>query len=357
MGRGAKDEKTLLAGDVGGTKTFMGLFRLSGSSLELLRSVSYENKRFGDFESVVADFLEGSGPVAPVTIDAASFGVACPVVEGRGTLTNLHWVIDSSDLGARFGVEKVGLINDLVATAWGARVLSKEDLHTLQGGVERPGNCALIAAGTGLGEATIFRDGPALIPSASEGGHADFAPRNSIEIELLEYLIGLWGHASYERVLSGPGLVNIYNFFKARRGGEEPEYLSERFRKEGAAPVISEVGLGGGERNCVDALDLFTSIYGAEAGNLALRNLAVGGVYVGGGIAPKILPALKRGSFIKAFREKGRFEGLLSEVPVKVILNEKTALLGSAVYASRLVRPGLETTVRLVRGPNERAPV
>lgn len=354
MYRDAKDEKTLLAGDVGGTKTFMGLFRLSGLSLELLRSASYDNSRFSGFDSVVVDFLEGSGQVK---IDAASFGVASPVVEGRGTLTNLHWVIDSSDLAERSGVGKVSLINDLVATAWGAGVLSEDDFNTLQGGVERPGNSALIAAGTGLGEATIFRDGSTFIPSASEGGHADFAPRNAIEIELLEYLIGLWGHASYERVLSGPGLVNIYNFFKNKRGGAEPESLSERIRKEGAAQVISEEGLNRGDRNCADALDLFVSIYGAEAGNLALRSLAVGGVYVGGGIAPKILPALKRGSFIKAFREKGRFEGLLSEVPVKVILNEKTALFGAAVYASRLIRPGLETTVELVSGPGVRASV
>ncbi len=355
MGRHRKAGGTLLAGDVGGTKTFMGLFRLAGEGLELLRSESYENKMFGDFETVVAGFLEKGGPVSPVSIEAASFGIACPVVENRGTLTNLHWVIDSFELAGRFGIEKVGLINDLVATAWGTGVLSEDDFHTLQAGVARPGNSALIAAGTGLGEATIFRDGQYSVPSASEGGHADFAPRTSVEIELLEYLIGLWGHASYERALSGPGLVNIYNFLKSRRGGREPDRLSVRMREEGGAQVVSEEALSGGDRNCVDALDLFISIYGAEAGNLALRSMAIGGVYVGGGIAPKVLPALNRGSFIKSFRQKGRFEGLLSEIPVKVILNEKTALFGAAVYASRLTRSGLETAVKSIHGPGARA--
>lgn len=350
MGRHRKAGGTLLAGDVGGTKTFMGLFRLAGEGLELLRSESYENKMFGDFETVVAGFLEKSGPVS---IDAAAFGIACPVVEGRGTLTNLHWVIDSFELAGRFGIEKAGLINDLVATAWGTGVLSEDDFHTLQAGVARSGNSALIAAGTGLGEATIFRDGQFSVPSASEGGHADFAPRTPVEIELLEYLIGLWDHASYERVLSGPGLVNIYNFLKSRRGGSER--ISVRMREEGGAQVISEEALSGGDKNCVDALDLFISIYGAEAGNLALRSMATGGVYVGGGIAPKVLPALKRGSFIKSFRQKGRFEGLLSEIPVKVILNEKTALFGAAVYASRLTHSGLDTAVKSIHGPGVRA--
>ena len=352
MSKGAKNGKMLLAGDVGGTKTFMGLFSLSADTLGLVRSASYVNGKFVSFDEVAADFLEGSGPV---TIDAAAFGIACPVVGGRGTLTNLNWSIDSSVLAARFGIQRVGLVNDLVATAWGATVLSGEDFHTLQAGVERPGNSALIAAGTGLGEAAVFREGGTFLPSASEGGHADFAPRNSIEIELLKYLMGRWGHASYERVLSGPGLVNIYDFFRSKRGGAEPKRLVERFEKEGAAPVISEEGLRGGDKSCVDALELFISIYGAEAGNLALRTLAVGGVYVGGGIAPKILPALKRGSFIRAFRDKGRFERLLSEVPVKVILNEKTALFGAAVCASRLTRQGLETSVTNVSGPGVRA--
>ncbi len=352
MVKGTKNEKMLLAGDVGGTKTFMGLFSLSSGTLELVRSASYENKNFGGFDAVVSEFLERGGPVA---VEAASFGIASPVVGGRGTLTNLGWTIDSSGLAARFGIQKVGLVNDLVATAWGTVVLSEEDFYTLQAGVQRPGNSAVIASGTGLGEAAIFREGSTFLPSSSEGGHADFAPRNSVEIELLQHLMRQWGHASYERVLSGPGIVNIYDLFRAKRGGAESKHLLERFEKEGAAKVISEEGLSGGDDNCVDALELFISIYGAEAGNLALRTLAVGGVYVGGGIAPKILPAIKKGSFMKAFRDKGRFEGLLSEVPVKVILNEKTALFGAAVCASRLTRRGLETAVTNVSGSGVRA--
>jgi len=347
-----KDESLLLAGDVGGTKTFLGLFRRSGADLELLRHASYENNRFGGFDSVVAEFLQSG---VPGLIEAASFGIACPVIQGRGTLTNLHWVIDSTELAERFSIARVALINDLVATAWGTVVLREDDFFTLQAGTAAPGNSALIAAGTGLGEATIFRDGHLTLPSASEGGHADFAPRNALEIELLEYLIGIWGHASYERVLSGPGLVNIYNFLKARSTAPERAELTLRIKNEGAAGVISDEALRGGDKNCVDALELFVSLYGAEAGNLALRSMAVAGVYVGGGIAPKVLAAIKKGSFMKSFREKGRFEELLSGVPVKVILNEKAALFGAAVYALRLVEDGLDVTVKAVRGSGVRA--
>ncbi|MBI5587305.1 MAG: glucokinase [Deltaproteobacteria bacterium] len=345
MGVSKKAGQTLLAGDVGGTKTFLGLFRQLRDGLEPLRLASYENGRFGGIGEVVGDFLE-EGP--PASIDAASFGVACPVVENRGTLTNLRWVVDGAELADRFGIKKLELINDLVATAWGVGVLGEDDLATLQAGKVRSANCALIAAGTGLGEAVIYRAGTNSFPTGSEGGHADYAPRNAEEIELLEYLSGLFGHVSYERVLSGPGLVNIYNFLKGKRGGAEPAYLTERIKREGAAPAVSEEATDGKDKNCRDALEMFISIYGAEAGNLALRSMAVGGVYVGGGIAPKVLPALKRGSFIESFRQKGRFEGLLSEIPVKVILNEKTALFGAAVFASRLTGEGLEKSVKKI---------
>lgn len=342
---GKKGGAILLAADVGGTKTFIGLFRQLGDGLEPLRLASYENGRFGGIGEVAGDFLK-EGP--PASIDAASFGVACPVVENRGTLTNLGWVVDGASLAARFGIKKLELINDLVATAWGVGVLGEGDLATLQAGKVRSGNCALIAAGTGLGEAVIFRDGARSLPTGSEGGHADYAPRNAEEIELLEHLSGLFGHVSYERVLSGPGLVNIYNFLKAKRGGLEPAYLTERIKKEGAAPAVAEEATDGKDKNCMDALEMFISIYGAEAGNLALRSMAVGGVYVGGGIAPKILKELARCSFIESFRDKGRFKGLLSEIPVKVILNDKAALFGAAVYASRLTGEGLEKSVKKI---------
>jgi glucokinase len=233
------------------------------------------------------------------------------------------------------GIESVSLINDLEATAYGIFTLDNTEFTVLnEGSPQLEGNMALIAAGTGLGEAIIYWDGSHYRPSASEGGHADFAPRNPLEIELLRYLVDRFRHVSYERVVSGPGLLNIYNFLKDGDYFKEPAWLAEKLAAADPGAVISEAALTGEAEICIHALNLFVSIYGAEAGNLALKAKARGGIFVGGGIAPKILEKLTDGSFLKAFTDKGRFAEFLLTIPVKVILNEETALRGAAYYAT-----------------------
>lgn len=320
----------VLAGDVGGTKTFTGLFERSGNTLKEVRSARFANQGRSGVEEIIEEFIESGGGDEAGRIEAASFGIACPVVENRCRLTNLDWEVDGDRVRERFGLPTFRYINDLVATAWGVDLLTEDDLVELKGGRDRPGNRALLAAGTGLGQAQLFWDGSAHLISASEGGHGDFAPRNELEIGLLRFLTEEFGHVSYERVLSGPGLVNVYEFLTTRCGFDADAGINERFHAEGAASVITEEALRGGDPACVKALEVFVSIYGAEAGNIALRCLATGGVYVGGGIAPKILPALEGGGFIEAFLDKGRFTGFLEGVPVRVITNERTALVGAA---------------------------
>lgn len=226
------------------------------------------------------------------------------------------------------------LINDLEANAFGIAALTAADFLVLKEGVpDSAGNAAIISAGTGLGEGGLYWDGHQHCPFASEGGHADFAPRNELEIELLRYLLTLYPRVSYERVLSGPGLYNMYQFFRFLRHGQEPDWLHEQLRQRDPAAVISQAALEGKCQVCVESLDLFVSIYGAEAGNLALKVMARGGVFVGGGIAPKIVQKMKGPKFLEAFVEKGRMKALLDDIPVRVILNDKTALIGAARYA------------------------
>lgn len=326
----------ILAGDIGGTKTFLGLFDRKGDALEPVKEGAFVNSSYRDHEDILNAFLD-RGEASK--IESASFGIAGPVVGNRCALTNLLWDIDGEALRKRLGIPRLELINDLVAIGWGVGLLSEEDLVALQKGEPARGNAALIAAGTGLGECVLYWDGSAHVPSASEGGHADFAPRNRMEFELLEHLARTYGHVSYERVLSGPGLENIYDFLLSKSGG------ADRLRaKTGGgerAPVIAHEATYGGDKTARDALEMFVSIYGAEAGNLALKAMAVGGVYVGGGIAPKILKALEDGPFIESFSKKGRFEKLLSNIPVYAILYDKTGLLGAAHYAYTII-PGNE---------------
>ncbi|MBI5642770.1 MAG: glucokinase [Deltaproteobacteria bacterium] len=328
-----KQNGFILAGDIGGTKTYLGLFIDKGQALGLVREDSFINANFDSPEAIIRAFL-GEG----MDVKSAFFGIACPVEGNRCSLTNLPWIVDGEAIKKRFGIGELKLINDLVATASGVELLKEKDFYVLQAGVEREGNRALIAAGTGLGEAIMFWDGKELMPSGSEGGHADFAPRNRTEIELLEYLIGKYGHVSYERVISGPGLVNIYNFVSGRKG--EAERIKKRFEQEDASAVIAEEAEAGTDGNCRDALNLFLSAYGAEAGNLALKSMSSGGLYIGGGIAPKLLKGLKSPVFMDAFRKKGRFEELLSRMPVRVILNPKTGLMGAALCAARAISSG-----------------
>lgn len=323
----------LLAGDVGGTKTALALYEARGGVLAPVGEAALPSREFPTFEAAVARFLAGAPRAA---VEAACFGVAGPVVNGRCVTTNLPWVLDEAALAAAIPAKRVRLLNDLEATGHGVLALPPSSLARLQPGAARQGNMVLLAAGTGLGEALLIWTGERHLVVASEGGHADFAPRTDLEIELLRFLRKEFGRVSYERVLSGPGLFNIYRFLRDTGGVAEPRWLQGRLEREDPSAVVSEVALAGGHPLCVQALEMFASIYGAEAGNLALEALAVGGVFVGGGIAPKISPKLTDGTFVTAFCDKGRFAELMASIPVSLVREPRTALLGAAHVARGL---------------------
>ena len=322
----------VLAGDIGGTKTSLALFSVKGDKLHSESMQTFPSKRYSGLVPVLQEFLAGDHP----KVDAACFGIAGPVVDGKVTTPNLPWIIDTAELRRAVKLDAVWLLNDLEAGAYGIFTLGNDEFCTLnQGMMRQSGNKALIAAGTGLGQAILFDDGRHFHPLASEGGHGDFAPRNELEIELLRYLMVRFQHVSYERVVSGPGLLNIYRFFKESRGLAEPKWLTDRFAaNDDDSAVISQTALAGEAEICVKSLDLFVSVYGAEAGNLALRAKSVRGLYIGGGIAPKILDKLKDGAFMRAFVDKGRYTDLVSAIPVQVVLNDQAALRGAAYYAA-----------------------
>jgi glucokinase len=324
----------VLGGDIGGTKTNLALYSVHGDKLRSDSTRTFPSKDYSGLLPVVQDFLAGTQHA----IDAACFGIAGPVVDGRVKTPNLPWVVDAAELRRALKLGSVTLLNDLEAAAYGILTLENDEFFTLnEGTMSQSGNKALIAAGTGLGQAILYDAGRQFHPIASEGGHADFAPRNELEIELLRYLIGRFGHVSYERVVSGPGLVNIYRLLKEVRRWEEPPWLTERLSAaDDLGVVISKAALAHEAPICVEALNLFVSVYGAEAGNLALRAKSVRGLYVGGGIAPKILEKLKDGTFIRAFVDKGRYTDFMAAIPVRVVLNEQAALRGAAYYAAFL---------------------
>ncbi len=324
----------ILAGDVGGTKTLIGLFEQEGGRLRSVREETFPSQDFGALEEILQRFFEKEGHPA---LRRACFGVAGPVVAGRSNITNLPWQLDESSLAAELQVPRVKLLNDLEAAAHAMRHLPPTELSVLQRGLKREGNIAVIAAGTGLGEACLYWDGQTHHAIASEGGHADFAPRTDLEIELLQYLAPKFGgHVSYERVLSGDGLYNIYKFLRDCGHGIEPPWLTEQLKSSDDPPaVISKVGLSGKAPLCIEALNLFSSIYGAETGNLLLKFLAVGGAFVAGGIAPKILATLQNGSFMSGFIDKGRFSELMRNTEVHVAMNPKAPLIGAAQFALR----------------------
>ena len=322
----------ILAGDIGGTKTNLGLFNLSDGVLSPHTQKSFPSSRYAGLESIVSEFL---GAEDQQVITAACFGVAGPVVDGRSVTPNLPWVVECSNLAKTLELNSVALINDLEATAYGIFELAPEEFATLNEGTPSTGNAALIAAGTGLGFASLFWSGDRHVPSSSEGGHMDFAPRNELETRLLAFLLGKFGHVSVERVLSGPGLINIYDFLRSEGYANESPQVVERFKQNDPSSVVARAALAGESALCEKALDMLTSIYGAAAGNIALMLKATAGVYIGGGVAPKIIDKLKDGTFIKAFKEKGRLSSLLEAIPVRVILNDKTALLGASRVAAR----------------------
>jgi glucokinase len=320
----------ILAGDVGGTNTRLGLFELNQDRPTPVTIQIFPSGRYSSLEQIVEEFLKEH----PQQVSGGCIGIAGPIKDGVCETPNLPWVADSRKVAKLLGVETVELINDLEANAHGISVLSKEDLVILHAGEpDLNGNAGLISAGTGLGEAGLHWVDDYYQPFASEGGHVDFAPRNQLEIELLTFLLKSIDHVSYERVLSGPGLHNIYRFLLETGRAQEPAWLRDELQQKNPGGVISKAALERSAPICEQALDIFVSIYGAEAGNLALKVLATGGVFLGGGIAPKILPKLKEPAFLEAFWAKGRMTDLLKDVPVHVIVNDKTALLGAARVA------------------------
>ena len=331
----------ILAGDIGGTKTDLGLFRLEDGRLESVARDTYESEEHSGLGPIIERFL--SSHDGGEEIGTACFGVAGPVARGRVRTTNLPWEIAAESLVPSIGGGRVSLINDLVATAEGVSELGDDELETLQSGeLDEEANAAMIAAGTGLGMALLPRIGGELRPQPSEGGHGDFAPRNAFEVGLGSFIAARLGersaHVSVERVVSGPGIESIYEFL-LERGAEENEEVRLRIESaEDRSEAISEAALAGASEICREALDRWLSAFGAVAGNLALIGLARAGLYIAGGIAPKVLPRLKDGPFLGSFLAKGRFRDLLSKIPVKVVLNPHAALLGAAHHAARFLR-------------------
>lgn len=321
----------ILAGDIGATKTILACFETRQGKLIKTAQERYSSKDYPGLEPIIAEFCRKNAGAPAV----ACFGIAGPVIEGRVKTPNLPWIIEQDSLTRALGTQAMWLLNDLESSAYGILTLAEKDFFTLNEGVKRDREPrALIAAGTGLGESMMIWDGGRYRVLASEGGHGDFAPRTDVEIELLRYLIARLGHVSYERIISGPGLVNVYQFLKDTGRYEEPRWLKARLATEDDSAVISAAAMAGEAEICEKALDIFVSVYGAEAGNLALRAKALGAVFVGGGIAPKILPKLQDGSFMAAFTDKGRYRDFTASIPVKVVLNEEAALLGAASYAA-----------------------
>jgi glucokinase len=321
-----------LAGDIGGTKTHLAIFKQENGEYQMLKEKKYPSKEFGDFTTLIKEFVEGFS-----NIEKMCLGIAGPIRNGVCRATNLPWVIDAKLLSKELGIKKVALINDLESNAYGLMVLKEEDFYLLnKGDSNYPGNGALISAGTGLGEAGLFFHKGRFVPFASEGGHTDFAPRDELEIALLRFLMKKYGsHISYERVLSGQGLVEVYHFLLDSKREKVCDFVEERMKSEDPAKVISEEGVKGSCSACKNALHIFCSIYGSEAGNCALKYMALGGLYIGGGIAPKILPFIPESAFLSSFLSKGRMKPLLEKIPIKIVLKEKTALLGSVFYCEK----------------------
>jgi len=329
-----EDGSAVLAGDIGGTKTGLGLYVKDKGRISATVVRSYPSRDVPRLEPIVEAFLSAH----PAVVSSACFGIAGPVVDGRCKTTNLPWEVSEKGLKQNFGWDKVRLINDLTATALSLPFLNRRESAALnQGRPQKAGSLALVAPGTGLGQALVVFHRGKPVPVSSEGGHADFAPTGEDQVRLWRFLQKKYGHVSVERIISGPGLVDLYAWVKASRRIREPGWLKARFQVGDPAKVITECALEKQHPCCVETLDHFVRILGAMAGNLALTGLATGGVYLCGGIPPKILPALKGGTFMEAFAEKGRFENLLKRIPVRVILNEQAAMVGAAACAFQAV--------------------
>jgi len=337
----------VLAGDVGGTKTALAIIEIASGRLSVRRFRRYPSARFGSLEEILSTFLAGAGTPP----GAAGFGVAGPVRDGRARVTKLPWIVDERNLAREAGIARVRVVNDFVAAAFGISYVARGRLRVLQEGEpERNGPIGLIGAGTGLGQAGVARCAGDWEPLASEGGHADFGPRNAIEDRLVKFLRKKFGRVTRDRLLSGEGLTHLYDFLHYGDFAPESSRVARAFAGADRAAVISRFGLAGRDRLCREALRLFVSIYGSEAGNLALQYRATGGVFIAGGIAAKILPALEAPLFLDSFRSKPPMEELLSRIPVRVVLEARLPLFGAAVAAYRtsmdMTRPSSKTRLR-----------
>jgi glucokinase len=324
----------ILAGDIGGTNTRLALFDTTTADPgQAVIEASYPSPAHPTIESILQQFIEQH---RLKQIDRACFGLAGPVIDQVCETTNLPWRVSAQSIQQQFDIQQAWLLNDLEANAWGIETLHEDDIHTLQPGQgSARGNRSIISAGTGLGQAGLYWDGSRYHPFPSEGGHTDFSANSALEFALYESLAGQCGHVSWERLVSGPGIGNIYTFLRQYRSASTPDWLQQQIDRIGVAPAISRAAIDQSEPVAVETMDLFVELYGREASNHALKMMATGGVFLGGGIAPQILTLLKRENrFMQAFVAKGRMQHIVKTMPVKVILNDKTALKGAAHYAA-----------------------
>lgn len=326
----SKSSQYILAGDIGGTKSNIATFRIVGSELVKVRNERFPSAEYASLNAILREYLaDDERPIV-----GASFGIPGPVSDGRAKPTNLSWGVDAEEISAGFEIPHVALLNDLAANAYGISHLKAEDFTIIQKGAEdASGNRCVVSPGTGLGQAGLFWDGRRHHVWACEGGHADFAPRNEMEIALLEYLMKQFGHVSVERVVSGMGIENIYKFLRDTGRGKELPAVSEEMKSEDPNRVISAYASTGACPMCVQTLELFSGCLGAESGNMALKTMALGGVFLGGGLPAKLLSHIQSVGFLHAFNGKGRMASLMEKIPVVVVMNEETALLGAGYYA------------------------
>jgi glucokinase len=333
----------ILVGDIGATRTRLAAFEAEGSRLQCVVEKTYASQEHGGLSEILPLFIRGEG----IAVHSACFGVAGPVRGGTCKISNLPWIIDSRELARQLKLNSVGLLNDLEAYAYGIDALESKDFTTLsEGSNDAEGNRAVISARTGLGVAGLYWDGYRHHPFACEGGHADFAPRNDLEMELLAYLQKKVGRVSYERILSGPGIKNIYDFLRDMHKAEEPEWLRDQMKAaRDPSPLISQLALEGKAAICDQTLSTFVSIFGAETGNCALQYMSTGGIFIGGIIAARVVAKMKPTIFMESFLDKGRMESLLKDMPVKIILNDDCGLIGAARYT--LVQKAFPTASRI----------
>ena len=332
----------ILAGEIGATGTRLAAFEKEGSRLQLVVEKTYMSQEHSSLSEIIAAFIKAEG----IAAHSACFGVAGPVRRGRSKISNLPWVIDSRDLAKQLKLDSVGMINDLEAYAYGIDGLDSKDFVTLNAGSEdAEGNRAVISARTGLGVAGLYWDGFRHHPFACEGGHSDFAPRNALEMELLAYLQKKYGRISYERLLSGPGIKNIYDFLRDAHKADEPQWLKDQIAAAQDPPaVISQLAQEGKAAICDQTLSIFVSIYGAETGNCALNFLSTGGIFIGGSVAAKNVSRMKDPIFMESFLDKGRMVELLKEIPVTIVLNDDSGIIGAARYT--LIEKAFRTAKR-----------